>query len=120
MSDNTEIARIQQRMQQCTKKLHDLTTNVGMARQVKEFSSDLRKQALAVEMVKSIKAGESASAADCIARASDAYASRLAAMGEQLAEAERIIAEWQATQASFEAARSLLSMQKETMRQLEG
>ena len=118
MPDHSEIDKIADRLRSSTKKLHELVPLLGMAKQVKEFSSDQRKQALAVEMVKSLKAGEGAAASDAIARASDAYAAKMTQLGKDYAEAERVIAEWKATQASFEAARSLLSMQRENLRQL--
>lgn len=114
--DNTEIARIQKRMQECTKKLNELAPAMGQAKQVREFSGDRRKSILAMELVKSLKAGESAAASDAIARASEGYRIALDEQGKQLADAETVIATWGATEASFEAARSLLSMMKSTMK----
>lgn len=114
--DNNEVQKIQLRMQQCTKQLNDMAVTMGAAKQVREMASDRRKRALAIEMVKALKCGESATAADAIARASDGYGRELDELGKQLADAESTIATWFATEASFEAARSLLSIIKETMK----
>jgi hypothetical protein len=118
MSDHTEVGQIQLRMMSSTKKLNDMAPSLGMAKQVREFSSDRRKQILAVEMVKAMKTEKSATAAEAIARASDLYRIAMDEQAKQLADAETVIATWQATEASFEASRSLLSMQKEGLKRL--
>ncbi len=107
-------------MQECTRKLHQLAGRVGGAKQVREFASDQRKAALSVEVVKALKDGESATAAEHIGRASASYRQHLEVLAGQYEAAESTIAEWQAEMASFEAARSLLSFSRESLRQLEG
>ena len=120
MADHTESVKITERMKSSTRKLHQLAAQMGAARQIKEYDSDRRRQILAIEVVKSLKAGESAAAADAIGRASDAYKTNLEALAKQYEAAESTIAQWNAEQCSFEAARSLLSFSKETMRNLDG
>lgn len=120
MSDYSESEKIAARMKTATRKLRELAAQVGSARQIREYDGDRRKQILAVEVVKSIKAGESAAAADAIGRASEAYKTNLEALAAQYEAAEVVIATWTAEQAAFEAARSLLSFSRETMRNLEG
>lgn len=120
MADYSETEQIAKRMKGSTRKLHELAAQVGSARQIREFSSDQRKAALAIEVVKALKDGESATAAEHIGRASAAYGQRLETLANQYRDAESTIAQWQAEMASFEAARSLLSFSKESMRQLEG
>lgn len=117
-ADHTDSLEVTTRMKSSTAKLHQLSARVGMAKQVRDFMNDLRKNALSCEVVKALKAGESATAAEHIGRASPEYAAKLEQLGKSLEEAERIIAEWTAEQASFEAARSLLSFEKATMRDL--
>lgn len=119
-ADHTETQRIANRMQSCTRKLHELAGQVGAARQIREFNSDQRKAALSVEVVKALKDGESATAAEHIGRASPAYGQKLDVLAKQYEAAEACIAAWQAEMASFEAARSLLSFSKESLRQLDG
>src|SRR4030095_11371972 len=118
--DSSNIEIIQRRVKESTKRLHELSPHVGAARQVKEFSSDQRKNALAGEQVRYIQRGESLGAAESLARTSPVYLEKLKALEESYKQAETVIAEWQATMATFEAARSLLAMSRETMRTLEG
>jgi hypothetical protein len=118
--DNTEIGRIQRRIKDATTKLHELAPHVGSARQVREFSSDQRKNALAAEQIKYIQRGESVAAAENLARSNPVYLEKFKKLEEDYKQAETVIAEWQATMATFEAARSLLAMSRETMRTLEG
>lgn len=115
MADHSETLRIGERMKSCTRKLHDLAAQVGGAKQVREYDSDRRKNLLSKYVAKSLKDGESATASETIGRSNPAYQSELEAMGDQLQAAETVIATWIAEQASFEAARSLLSFQKATM-----
>jgi hypothetical protein len=82
--------------------------------------TDRRKQLLAQLMVTSLRNGDSVAKAEAEARATQAFDDSMNRQGKQLQEAHRVVAEWHATMASYEAARSLLSMQKESMRVLEG
>lgn len=120
MSDYSETEKIAARMKASTRRLHELAPQVGAARQIREFNSDQRKNALSIEVVKALKAGESAAAAEHIGRASEAYRARLQTLAESFSAAESTIAAWQAEMASFEASRSLLSFSKESMRNLDG
>lgn len=120
MSDYSESEQIANRMKSSTRKLHELASQVGSARQIKEFNSDQRKMALSVEVVKALKNGETATAAEHWARASTLYQGKMEVLAKQYEAAEGVIAQWQAEQASFEASRSLLSFSKESMRNLEG
>lgn len=120
MSDHSTIQQIEARMRSCTKRLQDMVPQVGAARQIKEFSSDRRKMALSMAMMPFLKDGDSATAAEANARASAPYGIAMDAMEEQYRTAETTLAQWTAEQASFEAARSLLSMQKQVMNELKG
>jgi hypothetical protein len=119
MSDFHDSVAVAKRMTDATRKLHELAPMVGHAKQIREYDSDRRKSALAIEIVRALKGGESATAADAIGRASENYKAKLESLAVQYEEAERIIAQWQAENCSFEAARSLLSFSKETLRQIE-
>lgn len=115
-SDTTKIAN---RMGQAVKKLQDMAQAVGAAKQVLEYNAEMRRVALSVEVVKALKAGESATAAEHIARASEAYQAKLNALAAQCEAAHGTVAEYKAADSAFEASRSLLSWSKESMRQLE-
>lgn len=116
MDDIEEIKEIQEKMAECVKTLNRLAPLVGMARQVKEFSSDQRKNALAAEQIKFIQRGESVAAAENLARSSPAYLERFKSLGKDYAEACGTIAEWEAAFARLEAARSIHAMLKETLK----
>lgn len=118
LADHSDSQRIAERMKDSTRKLHELAAQVGRAKQIREYDSDRRKSILSIEVVKALKDGESATAAEHIGRASQAYQTKLTALAEQYEEAEIIIAKWVAEQASFDAARSLLSFSKATMSEL--
>ena len=120
MHDDKEIRDIQEKIQDCIKSMRKLAPLVGKARQVKEFSSDQRKNALASEQMKYISRGESVAGAEVMARANPAYLERMKALEKDYAESCGVIAEWEATFARYEAARSIHAMLKETMRTLEG
>lgn len=91
---------------------------VAQARQIREYDGDRRKRALAVWALPFLKAGESASAADISARASEGYKSDMYALALALQAAEKTIMEFEAMKIQWESARSLLSLQRETVRNL--
>jgi hypothetical protein len=118
--DSSVIEGIERKLKEATAKLHELAPLVGSARTIKEFSSDQRKNALAGEVTRYIQRGESVAASETLGRSSPLYLEKLKALEEHYKQAEATIAQWQATMATFEAARSLLAMSRETLRTLEG
>jgi len=117
--DFQDTLKVEKRLKEATQQLHGLVDGVALARQVKEFSSDQRKALLARYMAPLLD-NRAQGTAEALARASDEYKSELEKLERQYQHAEHLIAKWQATFASFEAARSLLSMSKETMKTLQG
>jgi hypothetical protein len=107
-------------MQDSLKLIRKLAPVVGAARQVKEFSADQRKNALAAEQIKFIQRGESVSASENLARSAPAYLERFKALEKMYADACATIAEWEAVFARLDACRSMLAMSRETLRTLEG
>lgn len=116
MIDDEEIRDIQKKMQDCITRMRTLAPLVGAARQIKEFSNDQRKNALASEQIKFIQRGESVAAAENLARSSPVYLERFKGLEKSYAEACATIAEWEAVFARFEACRSMLAMSRETLR----
>jgi len=110
MQTDKEIKDIQERMKECITSMRKLAPVVGVARQVKEFSSDQRKNALAAEQIKYIQRGESVSSSENLARANPTYLAALKDLEKSYADACGTIAEWEATFARFEACRSMLAM----------
>jgi hypothetical protein len=115
MIEDEEIRDIEKKMQECIARMRNLAPIVGSARQIKEFSSDQRKNALAAEQVRFIQRGESVAAAENLARSSPAYLERFKALEQMYADACGSIAEWEAVFARFEACRSLLAMARSTL-----
>lgn len=118
IADFSESERVAKRLQSATANLHRMANDVGHARQIKEFCGDMKKNLLAKWMIKFIRAGDTAAAAEVGARSEPDYITAFGQLQEQYEEAERVISRWNAEQASFEAARSLLSFEKETMHAL--
>lgn len=118
--DFSEHQKLAARLIKATQRLGELAPQVGGAKAVKEFASDQRKNLLARYMVKHLKGGESAAAAECYARADEGFGRDLGALMEGFEAAEKVIATYNAEDAAFNATRSLLSMQREVMRNLEG
>lgn len=120
MNDQSETEKLEIRLKKTVTKLHELSIHVGSARQVIEFSSDQRKNALASEAKRFIERGEGAANSEQLARSSPIYLEKINTLGDQLADAYRVKATWEATMCEFEACRSLLAMTRETLKTLEG
>lgn len=120
MSDFTESGAIQQRLMEATQKLKSLSVTLGKAKQVKEWSKEARKQALAEAMAPYIAKGDTAASSEVLARSSPIYVARMKELAEVYADAESAISEWGAAQAAYDACRSLLSFSRETLRNLQG
>jgi hypothetical protein len=118
--DKSQIEKLQENLITSVRRLQKLAVLVGSARQIKEFSSDQRKNALAAEQIKFIQRGESVAGAEVCARSSPVYAEKISKLERDYSDAEKTIAQWQADFAYYEACRSLLAMERETMRTLEG
>ena len=116
---NEEIKKTQDRFRAVANTIHNMTSAVAEARQVKEFISDQRKNVLAKHTLQFL-ADNSAAAAETLARSSDGFIKDFAQLETSYRDAEKILADWSALQVKFEALRSLLSMEKETLRNLQG
>lgn len=91
------------------------TEAVAMARQIKEFSSDQRKNLLARYKFKYRSEVESDAGQESLARADAQYQSELDAMAEQYRKAEHHIGAYDAAYAKFDACRSLLAMARHSL-----
>jgi hypothetical protein len=120
VNDSRDISEVEQRLRSCSKRLHALSASVGASKQIRQYDTDRRKNLLAKYVVRALKEGHSATAAEAYGRSDPSYQTELEGLSKQYEGAEKTIAEWDSEYASFEAARSLLSMAKESMRVLEG
>lgn len=118
MADFSESLAIQRRLVEGSDQLIAMADEVAVARQVREHDGDRRRRCLAIAAVSLLKAGASSAAADTEARASDAYGQALKQLAKELIAAEKAIALWDATRIQVECARSLLAMQRDSMKTL--
>jgi hypothetical protein len=116
--DNLDLAQLQQRLESLTRRIIASAPAVAKAKQVRDYDSDRRKRALALGMVGYLNGGMSAAKAECLARASDEYGAMLDVLEAQLASAEQAIAEYEGLRCAWDAARTLISMNKELTRNL--
>lgn len=118
-ADHSDVIQIQKRLKSASAELNNAAnlTLYAQARQVVSYDSDRRKNLLAKYTVKYLKQGESATAAEAMARADEAYQAEFNTQSEELQTAEGVIAKRRATETSWDTARSLLSMQREILNQ---
>lgn len=120
MNDHTESLEIAGRLRESVQSLHNLADKAGEARQVREFSSDRRKNLLAKFMYPFLRNGDSAAKAECAARTQEGFLSEMKQLEDQHLEAEKILAKVDAEKCRYEAARSLLSFSKTVKDDLQG
>lgn len=119
MNDHGEIKAIEKRIIETVAAIQALVPEYGLARQVIDFDSDRRKNLLATFVRACVEGGAaSMTAAESMARSDSGYADGLAALGRELKAAYEVQAKWQALMARLDAARSLLAVSRETLRQM--
>ncbi len=118
--DHNDLLKIEGRLKQASHALNEIAPEVAKARQVKEYNSEMRRNALAKHMKEWIMADMPSTKAESMARAKPEYLSEIAVLAEQLMEAEQIISKHQALMTSWETGRSLLSFSKESLRKFQG
>jgi hypothetical protein len=114
-ADYSTIEEVSARLIEASDRLGELTGAVAKARQIREYDSDRRKRALSCAVRDFLNEGDSATAAEHKARASESYAELMKATARDLITAEQTIAEWEAVKCRWESARSLLSVQKQIL-----
>lgn len=109
---------IARRMNSAVMELVKMSGEVAQARQVKEFNSDRLRRAFSVLVVEQLNnpPNSAISAAEHRARASDTWGAALNDLGEQYKTAIRVLETYEAIKTQYEAARSLLSLEKEKIR----
>lgn len=113
-ADYGTIEAVSLRLVEASHALTEMVGRVAAGRQAREFHGDRAKKALstAVRDVVALKPEISMSQAEHLARSSKGYEETMKKIGADLLVAEQAIAEWEAAKCRFEAARSLLSVQK--------
>lgn len=108
-NDHTQSLEVAAKLRDSVQNLHNMAHDVAAARQIKEFSSERRKNLLAKYMAR--REG-SQGIRETMARNDSDYSEEFETLAKQELEAEKIVARWQAEQCRYEAARSLLSFTK--------
>lgn len=118
VADWSSVAGLRAKMIEAVETLQQMADEVGKAAHVREYDGDRRKRALARAMAPALAGGDSAAKAEAEARASDTYAKELETLAKEHKAAEQVMSEWTAKKLVWESCRSLLSMQKETVKHL--
>jgi len=118
ISDWTDVADLQRRLSEAVDGLNQMASDVGMAKHILEYDSDRKKQALSRAMMPPLAGGESAAKAEAQARSSELYGKELDVLGKEHAQACQVVNEFECLKLQWETARSLLSMQRETIKNL--
>lgn len=117
-ADWSSVEGLQRKMVDAVRSMGEMTSSIGAARQVIEYNGDQRKRCLAIVAFPLIKSGASSAAAETESRASDRYGAALDQLARELTAAEATRAEYENLRLQWETARSLLSLQKESIRNL--
>lgn len=116
LADWSDVEALQRKMAGMAEEMAVLAPDVGRAKHVLEYDSDRRKQALARAMRAPLAGGDSAAKAEAEGRASEVYAKELSQLGLEHKMSEEILMSWEAAKIGWETCRSLLAMQRETVR----
>ena len=116
MMDAHQLIELERQLVAAVDDLHRRTSATAMARQVKEFINDSRKNVLAKHMVAYLRDGESNPRAETMARASQQFLTDINQLESQYQTAEKHILEWDALHCKVDALRSALSLAKETLK----
>jgi hypothetical protein len=118
LADWSDVSELQARMIEAMRAMSNLGNEVGVARTIREYNSDRRKQALARAMRPALAGGESAAKAEMEARASEEYAKELTALERQLTAAEQTLTLYENHKLAWSTAQSLLAMQREGIKHI--
>lgn len=109
--DYHDLSSLTEQLVAASDELSRMSDEVAKARTIREFSSDRRKRSLAVS-TREFLDKESAAAAEVKGRASVLYGEALEQQQNELYEAERTVAKYEATRIKWESLRSALSTWK--------
>lgn len=112
IADHDTVLSAQRQMNQAALDLAKMANDVADAKFVKQYDSDRLKRAFSVAVATFLGQGNSATAAEHLARAGDHYGTAMFDLGEQYKSAMRVIEKHNATMVKYESARSLLSLEK--------
>lgn len=119
-ADYSTVEDLQRRMVEQCDTLDSLVESVAKARQILNYESDRKKNALAAAV--SFEVGQdktlSVSMAEHRARCNRNYEAQMRTLTKESLEAETIVAQWEVAKLRWETGRSLLSIQKQLVTNL--
>ena len=115
MTDNDIVQKAAAQMNRVALEIDKHSQEVADAKTVKEFHADRLKKAFSVLVSEALENGNSAAAAEHMARGSKSYDNSLNDLRDQYRDAMRIIEKSEARKTMFESARSILSVEKQKM-----
>lgn len=118
IADWSDVAELQRRMIEAMQSMSAMAGELGVARTVREYCSDRRKQALARHMIAALAGGEAVSKSEAEARGSAEYAKELDALQRQLTASEQTIALYDSHKCAWSTAQSLLAMEREAVKRI--
>src|SRR4029450_244399 len=116
LADHSVAYSVEKRLKSASNEINNLAPMFGQAKQVIDYDSDRRKNLLAKYARVHLKAGESASAADTLARSDPEYQRELQVQSQELQTAYGITGKWDALHVRWETGRSLLALTREQLK----
>jgi len=113
-TDAHDLYKLTARLENIAFQIEALAPELAAAKQVDRYDSDRKKNLLA-EFMAPLLVGNSATAAETLARANVEFRKRLKDLSQELLSALGVIAKESALQAQLEAVRSILSSVKAQM-----
>lgn len=119
-ADYSTVEELQRRMVEQCDALDSLVEDIAKARQVLDYASDRKKNALAAAV--SYEVGQdktlSVSMAEHRARCNKNYEASMRTLTKESLDAEIVVAQWEVAKLRWETGRSLLSIQKQLVTNL--
>lgn len=113
--DAHDLIELEQRMTKGAENISHYEDAVAQSKQIVEFVSEEKKNLLAKFSSVYVRSGQSAAAADTLARSDENYLKEYNELKDRFARAQKHIAHWDALHCIYEAARSAFSASKSMM-----
>lgn len=115
MADAQDIYKLSRDLENLAVQIEQIGPELAKAKVIRDFDSDRRRNLLAEFVALRLATDMSATAAESYARADAAYQAKFRELSQDLMAAYATIAKESGFQARFQAARSILSVQKATL-----
>lgn len=117
-ADWSDVAELQKQFEEVADEINTMAVKSGLAEHVLKYDADRRKQALARAMAAPLAGGATGIKAENEARISPLFEKEFDVLAKQHEAACVVDKEWDAKNTTWKTFQSLLSVQKESIRQL--